>query len=87
MNSARQTPTSNDCAGKTLLVGDVAEAFVDGADAEISGCAVYANILDAIEAAAKGESAAPTFRDALETQKVCDAVLDSAKTGLWTNVG
>ena len=28
----------------------------------------------------------PTFRDALETQKVCDAVLASAKSGQWVNV-
>jgi len=29
----------------------------------------------------KGEPAAPTFREALATQKVCDAVLESGKTG------
>jgi predicted dehydrogenase len=28
----------------------------------------------------------PTFRDALETQKICDAVLKSAKSGAWTKV-
>ncbi|MCA9180342.1 MAG: Gfo/Idh/MocA family oxidoreductase, partial [Planctomycetales bacterium] len=33
-----------------------------------------------------GEPAHPTFRDALETQKVCDAVLDSAKQGVWKKV-
>jgi predicted dehydrogenase len=31
--------------------------------------------------------ASPTFRDALETQHVCDAVLASAKTGQWQKVG
>ena len=30
--------------------------------------------------------AGPTFRDALETQKVCDAVLDSAKDGSWKSI-
>ena len=35
----------------------------------------------------KGEAASPTFRDALETQKVCDAVLDSARERKWTDVG
>jgi len=30
--------------------------------------------------------ASPTFRDALETQYVCDAVLKSARTGRWENV-
>ncbi len=32
----------------------------------------------------EGNSCGPTFRDALETQKVCDAVLNSAKNGQWT---
>ena len=42
---------------------------------------------DVFAAAAKGESAAPTFRDALQTQKVCDAVLSSAASGHWVPVG
>jgi len=29
----------------------------------------------------------PDFRDALETQYICEAVLDSAKTGRWKKVG
>ena len=33
-----------------------------------------------------GKPAGPTFRDALETQQVCDAVLASAKSGAWTGV-
>src|SRR5215217_1234352 len=36
-------------------------------------------VADFLEAAASGKSCPPTFRDALETQKVCDAVLKSAK--------
>lgn len=32
-----------------------------------------------------GESCHPTFRDALETQKVCAAVIDSANTRSWKN--
>jgi predicted dehydrogenase len=36
-------------------------------------------VADFLEGVAKGESIGPTFRDALETQKVCDAVLNSAK--------
>jgi len=35
---------------------------------------------------AKGEPASPTFREALATQYVCDAVLASAKSGKWENV-
>src|SRR5713226_3053255 len=33
-----------------------------------------------------GKSISPTFREALETQRICDAVLDSAKSGRWTEV-
>jgi predicted dehydrogenase len=43
-------------------------------------------VADFLEGYAKGEAVSPTFRDALETQRVCDAVLDSAKSGQWTNV-
>ena len=32
-----------------------------------------------LEAAAEGKPCPPTFRDALETQRVCDAVLTSAR--------
>ena len=35
---------------------------------------------------AKKTPVSPTFRDALETQKICDAVLASGKTGQWTDV-
>ncbi|MBP5226801.1 MAG: Gfo/Idh/MocA family oxidoreductase [Kiritimatiellae bacterium] len=41
---------------------------------------------DAFEALAKGENPTPSFRDALETTKVCDAVLKSAATGQWVNL-
>ena len=43
-------------------------------------------VADFLEGYAKGEPVAPTFRDALETQKVCDAVLASAKDRSWHNV-
>jgi predicted dehydrogenase len=33
-----------------------------------------------------GKPASPTFRDAQETGKICDAVLASAKTGQWVKV-
>ncbi len=39
-----------------------------------------------LTAAEKGEPCSPTFREALETQKVCDAVLASAKSGTWVEV-
>ena len=40
-----------------------------------------------VEAYAKKQPCPPTFRDALETQKVCDAVLNSAKSHAWVKVG
>jgi predicted dehydrogenase len=43
-------------------------------------------VADFLENVAKGKPTAPTFRDALETQHVCDAVLKSAKTGKWEEV-
>ncbi len=43
-------------------------------------------VADFLEGVAKGESTGPTFRDALETQRVCDAVLSSAKDLSWRNV-
>jgi predicted dehydrogenase len=43
----------------------------------------FADFLDAV---AKGRSAAPTFRDALATDYVTDAVLKSAKSGRWESV-
>lgn len=43
-------------------------------------------VADFLQGYAKGEAVAPTFRDALETQKVCDAVLTSAKERSWQDV-
>ncbi|MEM6688727.1 MAG: Gfo/Idh/MocA family oxidoreductase [Planctomycetota bacterium] len=42
-----------------------------------------ADFLKSVEA---NEPCHPNFRDALETQKVCEAVLDSAKSKSWKNV-
>ncbi|MDB5910664.1 MAG: putative dehydrogenase, partial [Massilia sp.] len=43
-------------------------------------------VADFIEGLSSGQPAHPTFRDALETQAVCDAVLKSAKTGRFEDV-
>ena len=43
-------------------------------------------VADFCDSLGKGTPCSPTFRDALETQKVCDAVLSSAKSGQWANV-
>lgn len=38
---------------------------------------------DFLQALETGQPCHPTFRDALETQKVCEAVIDSGKTRTW----
>ncbi|MDZ4819123.1 MAG: Gfo/Idh/MocA family oxidoreductase [Planctomycetota bacterium] len=44
-------------------------------------------VADFLESLGTGKPAGPTFRDALETQKICDAVLNSAASGKWVEVG
>lgn len=44
-------------------------------------------VADFIKGLETGKPAGPTFRDALETQYVCDAVLKSGKSGRWEKVG
>jgi predicted dehydrogenase len=44
-------------------------------------------VADFLEGLANNKPASPTFRDALETQKVCDAVLESGRTSQWVAVG
>jgi predicted dehydrogenase len=41
---------------------------------------------DFLQGLSSGQAASPTFREALETQQVCDAVLKSAKTLRWEKV-
>ncbi len=43
-------------------------------------------VADFIRGIESGAPAAPTFRDALETQRICDAVLASAEKKTWLNV-
>ncbi|MCX8089631.1 MAG: Gfo/Idh/MocA family oxidoreductase [Verrucomicrobiae bacterium] len=43
-------------------------------------------VADFLEGLARGKPVSPTFRDALETQYVCDAVLASARSGTWQKV-
>ena len=43
-------------------------------------------VADFLEGLSTGKPASPTFRDALETQYVCDAVLKSGNTGRWEKV-
>ena len=43
-------------------------------------------VADFMEGLAKGTPVSPTFREALETQKVCDAVLESGRFRRWQSV-
>src|SRR5437868_13515771 len=44
-------------------------------------------VADFLEGVAKNKPAMPDFRDALRTQQVCDAVLQSAREQKWVTVG
>jgi predicted dehydrogenase len=44
-------------------------------------------IADFLKGVETGPPAEPTFRTALQTQKVCDAILQSAKSGQWVDTG
>lgn len=44
-------------------------------------------LADFIAGVESGNQTQPDFRNALQTQKVCDAVLESAKTGQWVETG
>jgi predicted dehydrogenase len=43
-------------------------------------------VADFLTGLASGKAASPTFREAQETQIICDAVLASAKSGQWTDI-
>src|SRR4051812_48068953 len=43
-------------------------------------------VADFLQGLSDGKAVSPTFRDALETQRVCDAVLNSAREGEWKTV-
>jgi predicted dehydrogenase len=44
-------------------------------------------VADFLTGLSSGKPASPTFRDALDTQRVLDAILDSAKSHKWVQVG
>jgi predicted dehydrogenase len=44
-------------------------------------------LADFLEGVANGTPASPTFREALETTRVCDAIIKSGKTGKWVAMG
>ncbi len=44
-------------------------------------------VADFLKSLETGESCAPTFQDAFETQKVCEAVIESANSRSWKDTG
>jgi predicted dehydrogenase len=44
-------------------------------------------VADFLQGLTDGRPAGPTFRDALETTRVCDAILESGRSGRWVDVG
>jgi len=44
-------------------------------------------LADFVAGIESGKPAQPDFRNALETQKVCDAIIESAHSGKWMNTG
>ena len=44
-------------------------------------------LADFVEGIEKGRPTQPDFRGGLQTQKVCDAVIESARTGQWLDTG
>jgi predicted dehydrogenase len=43
-------------------------------------------VADFLEGLATGKPAGPTFRDAYETTQVCDAIIESGRTGKWRTI-
>jgi predicted dehydrogenase len=72
---------------RTILVTGAEHPYM--ANWWVPGCVIgyehtFVNALaDFLKCLEKGERARPDFRDALETQAVIDAVLESAQTGQW----
>jgi len=75
---------------QTILVTDSEHPYMD--KYWVPGCTIgyehtFINALaDFIKGLDTGVPVRPNFRDALETQRICDAVLKSAKTGAWEKV-
>jgi predicted dehydrogenase len=44
-------------------------------------------VADFLQGLTDGKPAGPTFREALETTVICDAILQSGRTGQWVDVG
>ncbi len=76
---------------RSILVTDGDQPYMDkwwvpglGIGYEHSFVHQAADFLKSLE---KGEPCSPTFQEALETQKVCEAVIESANSRSWKNTG
>ncbi len=76
---------------RSILVTDSDHPYMD--KWWVPGCVIgYEHtfihaLADLLESLETGEKVQPDFRAALETQIVCDAVLKSAETGQWVEIG
>ncbi len=75
---------------QTILVTDFEHPYMG--NWWVPGCVIgyehtFINALsDFLKGLETGEPVRPSLRDALDTQYVCDAVLESAKTGTWKTI-
>ncbi len=75
---------------RSILVTDFEHPYMD--KWWVPGCVIgyehtFINALaDFLDSLASGETLQPDFRCALDTQIVCDAVLESAKSGQWIEI-
>ncbi|HPO12502.1 MAG TPA: Gfo/Idh/MocA family oxidoreductase [Candidatus Hydrogenedentes bacterium] len=82
---------SNSRGWRTILVTDSDHPYMS--HWWVPGCVIgyehtFINALaDFLQGLESGVPVRPNFRDALETQYVCDAVLKSAEVSAWQNVG
>ena len=67
--------TKKTCAKDLEKLVRSAVANAEGKEANLDTDANRRLVTEFLEGLAKGQAVSPTFRDALETQKVCDAVL------------
>jgi predicted dehydrogenase len=74
---------------RTILVTGVEHPYM--ANWWVPGCVIgyehtfVHEVADFLRGIEKGERVRPDFRDALETQAVVEAVLESARTGTWVS--
>ena len=78
LTGAKEGCGTGDCGACSVTVNGrlVCSCLMLGVEAE-------GKAIETVEGIAKGEPVGPTFRDAQETQEICEAVLASGKDGSW----